>query len=243
MNHSFNIEDAKKYGVNCAVILENIRFWVAKNKANDKHSYDGKYWTYNSVKAFGELFPYMSSDVIRRSLDKLVAEGEILKGNYNENTYDRTAWYTSAKSISVKPQMELAPVPNGIGVDAKSLIGTDINTDINHIRKDIKHVSKDLESNTTTKILGSLDWQKGIALDGEHNSWRFLHRQVKGTHSNVTLPDLQKKCTLFTEQESQGEPKTPFEWSKHFINFCKYQKFTQAKESSLPSATKSDWKK
>jgi hypothetical protein len=113
----------------------------------------------------------------------------------------------------------------------------------NFKRKEITHIPKDLESNSTTKILGSLDWQKGIALDGEHNSWRFLHRQVKGTHSNVTLPDLQKKCTLFTEQESQGEPKTPFEWSKHFINFCKYQKFTQAKESSLPSATKSDWKK
>jgi len=103
------------------------------------------------------------------------------------------------------------------------------------------HIPKDLTSNTTTKVLGALDWKKGIALDGEHNSWRFLHRQVRGTHSHATLPDLQNKCTLFAESESQGEPKSAFEWSKHFINFCKYQKFTQPKESSLPSATKSDW--
>ena len=105
------------------------------------------------------------------------------------------------------------------------------------------HIPKDLTSNTTTKVLGALDWKSGIALDGEHNSWRFLHRQVKGTHSHATLPDLQNKCTLFSESESQGEPKTSFEWNKHFVAWCKYQKFTQPKESSLPSATKSDWKK
>ena len=103
------------------------------------------------------------------------------------------------------------------------------------------HIPKDLTSNTTTKVLGALDWKSGIALDGEHNSWRFLHRQVKGTHSHATLPDLQNKCTLFAESESQGEPKTSFEWNKHFVAWCKYQKFTQPKESSLPSATKSDW--
>jgi len=103
------------------------------------------------------------------------------------------------------------------------------------------HIPKDLTSNTTTKVLGAGEWRSGIALDGEHNSWRFLHRQVKGTHSHATLPDLQNKCTLFSESESQGEPKTSFEWNKHFVAWCKYQKFTQPKESSLPSATKSDW--
>ena len=105
------------------------------------------------------------------------------------------------------------------------------------------HIPKDLTSNTTTKVLGAGEWRSGIALDGEHNSWRFLHRQVKGTHSHATLPDLQNKCTLFSESESQGEPKTSFEWNKHFVAWCKYQKFTQPKESSLPSATKSDWKR
>jgi len=92
MNHSFNIEDAKKYGVNCAVILENIRFWVAKNKANEKHLYDGHTWTYNSVKAFGDLFPYLTEKQIRGALDKLVASDEVQKGNYNPNPYDKTTW-------------------------------------------------------------------------------------------------------------------------------------------------------
>jgi acyl-CoA thioesterase FadM len=69
MEHHFNIEDAKKYGIVEAVILHNIRFWIMKNKANNTHLHDGEYWTYNSVSAFTELFPYLTKDQIRRALE------------------------------------------------------------------------------------------------------------------------------------------------------------------------------
>ena len=36
MNHSFNVDIAKKYGIEKAVLLENFSFWIAKNKANKK---------------------------------------------------------------------------------------------------------------------------------------------------------------------------------------------------------------
>ena len=52
MEHHFDIEIAKKLNVNCAVIYNNIQFWTAKNRANNHNFIDGKYWTYNSVKAF-----------------------------------------------------------------------------------------------------------------------------------------------------------------------------------------------
>ncbi len=237
MNHSFNIKDAKTYGVNCAVILENIRFWVAKNKANDKHNYDGKYWTYNSIPAFQELFPYLSYDQIRRALSKLVEAGEIEKGNYNQNTYDKTAWYTTATSIVEERHIDKANLPHGTVNDATSIIGTDINTDINHIKED-KFLHKQLESNTTTKNLRAPEWMNQIPLDGD-NSWRYIHRQVKGNNPDATLAELKNKCTLFTEQEKGTS--TTHEWTRHFINWCKYQKFQKPKESNLPSASKSDW--
>ena len=115
MEHHFNVEDAKKYGVECAILLNNIRFWVAKNKANEKHFYDGRYWTYNSVKAFSELFPYWSKDQIRRYIDKLETAGEIVSGNYNQSHYDRTKWY------SLNCQIELANLPNENGENAKPI--------------------------------------------------------------------------------------------------------------------------
>jgi len=101
-------------------------------------------------------------------------------------------------------------------------------------------VHKQFESNTTNGNMRAPEWLAQIPLDGD-NSWRYIHRQVKGNKPEATLAELKNKCTLFTEQE-KGPP-TRHEWTKHFINWCKYQKFTPKKESSIPSATHSDWKK
>lgn len=92
--HFFDINIAKLYGIAEAVLLQNIRFWVLKNKANNRHFHDGRYWTYNSSKAFTEQFPYLSQSQISRLIVKLKEEELILTGNYNENKLDRTLWYT-----------------------------------------------------------------------------------------------------------------------------------------------------
>jgi Fe2+ or Zn2+ uptake regulation protein len=93
MVHSFDTEIAKEVGVNAAILLHNIFFWVEKNRANEVHFHDGYYWTYNSNNAFQELFPYMTGGQIRTAIDKLVESGFIIKGNYNTNPYDKTCWY------------------------------------------------------------------------------------------------------------------------------------------------------
>ena len=41
MQHSFEVEDAVKYGVEKAIILNNLRFWLEKNRANRKNISDG----------------------------------------------------------------------------------------------------------------------------------------------------------------------------------------------------------
>lgn len=115
MEHHFDIDDAKKHGVECAILLNNFRWWLAKNKANNKHFHEGRYWTYNSVKAFGELFPYWSKDQVRRYLEKLEKSGEIVSGNFNKSHYDRTKWY------SLNDQIELASMPNDVGEDAEPI--------------------------------------------------------------------------------------------------------------------------
>lgn len=97
MTLMFDSNIAKICGPNCAVLLQNIYFWVEKNQANEKHFHDGHYWTYNSMKAFEELFDYMSKNQIRTALDKLADLGLIIKGNYNKDPFDKTAWYSLTK--------------------------------------------------------------------------------------------------------------------------------------------------
>lgn len=92
--HILDIGVAQIVGTNAALILENISYWCEHNAANNANLHDGHYWTYNSTKAFGELFPYMTVNVIRTALKKLKDNGLILTGNFNKSAYDRTTWYT-----------------------------------------------------------------------------------------------------------------------------------------------------
>lgn len=91
--HTFDTETACKYGILEAILLNNLYFWIQKNRANEKNFFDGRYWTYNSVKAFTEIFPYATAKQIRTALKKLIDNGLIITGNYNKSPYDRTLWY------------------------------------------------------------------------------------------------------------------------------------------------------
>lgn len=112
MNHSFDVELATRYGVQEAIFIENVRFWILKNKANNKHFYKGKYWTYNSAKAYAELFPYWSKQQIERIIAKLKEAGILVVDHFSTNHYDRTNWYTlneemlSSKSMNGNVQID-----------------------------------------------------------------------------------------------------------------------------------------
>ena len=112
MEHSFDIEIAKKYGIPTAIILKHLYFWIEKNRANNKHYYDGYYWTYNSKKAFAELFPYMTERQVDYTLKKMIDSGLIIKGEYNKSAYDRTSWYAlTDKGLATLQNCEIEESP------------------------------------------------------------------------------------------------------------------------------------
>lgn len=94
MKHSFDIDLAEKYGIEAAVLLDNIAFWMINNKANNRNLHEGHIWVYNSTAALAELFPYMTKSKISRVLNRLESQGVLKSGNYNKSKYDRTKWYT-----------------------------------------------------------------------------------------------------------------------------------------------------
>ena len=97
MNFSFDGDFAKEHGVNEAIMYQYFSYWIAKNKANDKHFYDGYTWTYNSQKALTELFPFWNRAKIQGIISSLENQGLLIKGNYNQLAYDRTTWYALPK--------------------------------------------------------------------------------------------------------------------------------------------------
>lgn len=93
MTHCFDVDIAKQYGILEAILLHYFEFWIQKNKANNANFHDGHYWTYNSLSAFVEMFPYASKSKISTALNNLEKEGLIATSNYNKSSYDRTKWY------------------------------------------------------------------------------------------------------------------------------------------------------
>lgn len=93
MHFAFDDYYAEKHGIDCAIMIQNMQFWIFKNRANGKHFHDGHYWTYNSMKAMTEMFRFWSKHQIERILRDLVDKDVLIKGNYNTLQNDRTCWY------------------------------------------------------------------------------------------------------------------------------------------------------
>lgn len=115
MEHSFNIHFANKYGIEEAIFIKLLSFWIIKNKANNKHLIDNRTWTYNSHKAFKEIFPYMNESKIKRVIESLVNQEVLIKGNYNKSGYDRTCWYAfkNEESFIGNEHIHLSKTENG----------------------------------------------------------------------------------------------------------------------------------
>ena len=122
---------AVKVGLAASVIYAHICYWIRKNKANEKHFYNGKYWTYNSMKAFASYFPELTEKQVRTALEKLIQANLIESANFNKTGYDRTLWY-SLKEENEDCQIDMpknelpfaqkgTPIPNINQTDKQSV--------------------------------------------------------------------------------------------------------------------------
>jgi len=204
MIHSFDVDIATEHGVECAIMLANIEFWVAKNKANRKHFHKGRYWTYNSIKAWAELFPYWSSDKVRRVLERLEERGLVVSDNFNSSGYDRTKWYTLSCDSC---QIDLANLPNGSGESAKSLIRTDSKPDTKSATKD-RATSGDSEQYEETFIEFWKNWPTNKRKGSKPQCGAFwkrkkLHLKTKQILEHV---NLMKNSHDWTKDNGQYMP-------------------------------------
>ena len=91
--HFFHPEVATKYGVDEAIMLSHLIYWIATNSIAGRNYIDGRHWTFNSAVKFAQYLPYWSEGQIRRVLKSLLKQDIIIDGNYDGHKYDRTKWY------------------------------------------------------------------------------------------------------------------------------------------------------
>lgn len=95
MFYYFDTDVATEFGMGAAVIFQNIAYWVRHNEANKRedHFHENKYWCYNTMNAYLELFPFLTEYTIRKALKDLEEKGMIVTGDFNEKPFDKTKWY------------------------------------------------------------------------------------------------------------------------------------------------------
>ena len=242
MMHSFDVEIAAEYGINAAILLQNLDFWIAKNKANKENYIDGRYWTYNSIKAYKELFPYLSERQINTALKKLVDEGLIITGNYNKMAYDHTLWYAitdkgqqllqkckidyaemsnrlckNVKSNMQKCKIDYAEMSNRNSENVKPIpdINTDINTDIN----------KDIYTQVKEKFCEiCISLPKIISIDKTRKATVKARLKEYSFDDIITVFQKAEKSDFLTGKVSnQGSRpfKASFDWLMKPSNFIK----------------------
>jgi len=144
---NFDVEIAKKVGADAAIMLSNIQFWVFKNAANDRNLHDGRYWTYNSVTAWTDIFEWLSTRQIRTCLNKLVQGGYLLEGEYNSDSRDRTKWYC--------PTDQYCKLPNG-KLHLSELTSAVVNSDSSY-KEQIINTDNKLYANTENFTLKNME--------------------------------------------------------------------------------------
>lgn len=78
-----------------AIILNQLNYWIERNKDANRNFRDGHYWVYNSYEAWRKQdFPVWSATKIKRIFTSLEGKGIVLSANYNKLAIDKTKWYT-----------------------------------------------------------------------------------------------------------------------------------------------------
>lgn len=208
-SYHFEVEDAVKYGISEAIIIQNFRYWINQNKANNRNFYDGNFWTYNSITALTKLFPFFSKRQIENTLNSLVNQGVLLKGNYNENQYDRTCWYAFkdeknflfSKEIKNDPEKGKCISPNG-------------EMDFPEKRNRFPE--------TVTPIPNNKPYRKPNEKERSTSSFsleisEFLLKKIRSIHPKFTNPNLEGWATeidlmIQQNQHTEEEIKTIITW-------------------------------
>ena len=97
---TIDIDFATAVGLNEAIVLQQIHYWIVKNKEEGRNLKEGRFWTYNSIEEWHKKIPFLKKDAVRKSLEKLRKLEILLVGNYNKSRVDRTLWYTINSNFS-----------------------------------------------------------------------------------------------------------------------------------------------
>jgi hypothetical protein len=205
MEHHFNTDYALKYGIEEAIVINNLQFWITKNIANKKHFINDRTWTYNSYKAFSEIFPYWNEHKMKRILDSLVEKGILLRENYNKSGYDRTCWYAfkDENSFLHNYNNHIAELQNGFNESAAPIPYSNTNNNtskskfIKPTSKEVTDYAKEINFNLDGEYFCDFNEARGwLVSKNPMKDWKAAVRTWKRNSSKYNTDTTNTKIKL-----------------------------------------------
>ncbi len=186
MEHRLCVEIATKEGIAESIVLLNIYFWCKHNSENAQGYVEGRYWTYNSAKAFATQFPYLNAKKVERILRLLTERGYIIRANHNNNPFDKTSWYSLSDRC----------------IDELELYGYDVSSLKQEGKADFADIKKAFpKSKASIRQICSIDSTK--MQNGSDNFVECIYKDKK--HKDIKQADnnketlKEKECALFEQ--------------------------------------------
>ena len=224
MDFSFNVEFAKRYGVDEAIMVKSFQFWIRLNKANKVNYHDKRYWTYNTNEALTEYYPFWSKKQVRRIIESLVDKEVLLKGNYNKIAYDRTIWYAFVNEVLyLSDNFHLEDIPFYQKVNTILPNGQmDISKRANRFSRKgepIPVANHVLNTNTNQVICEN---------EFSHTEDEIKNPFTRQGFSDSLDSDKVKKKEKLREKKEKAEPKQPSDIFVAYEMFCTFHESVSA---------------
>jgi hypothetical protein len=85
---------AKAIGLNEAIVLQQIKFWLCVNESKRENFRENRYWTYNTHQQWLEEFSWMKLTTLKSTLKNLKSQGLIITKAFEAKSHNQTLWYT-----------------------------------------------------------------------------------------------------------------------------------------------------
>jgi hypothetical protein len=182
LSHSFSVEYAELYGVECAILINHFQFWIEQNQRTGKNFHDGKTWMYQTQKEIAAIYPYWSEDVVFKLMKKLEDLGVIEKGNFNRSAMDRTAWYAFKNE-----KMFTKPSNDGMETAKRRNANRQTTAPIPDTKQDTKENDDD-DARETADLKGLVEQEKTIPET-------IVYRTPSGKEQSVSKNEIFRRFT------------------------------------------------
>lgn len=198
-SHSFDVGVAKTLGINAAIVLNHIIYWLRINCAKDHNVYDGKVWMYESQQDIANYLDYMTLDEVKKAVVKLLDAGVLIKGNYNANPFNKTSWYTTADQNIYRIKKTLTKEPHGSIGNAP---GRDVYRQEEHIQEEQQQQTR------AASPPAAVFFEQQAKRAAKAKSEKVYHCLI-----DVDIPDPDK--IEITQKYSEDVAKNAVAWATH----------------------------